>query len=82
MVLNKLSGLKCPIIALKKKSTIMVVVVVVVDVEVEGKGWAGKPGQCQSLSGLRGRSVGNQVMMLHPVLTTILDLGVPRPRSG
>lgn len=53
--------------ALKKKSTKMMVVVVVV--EVEGKGWAGKPGQCQGLSGLRGRSGGNKVMMLHPVLT-------------
>lgn len=38
-------------------------------VEVEGKGWAGKPGQCQGLSGLRGRSIGNEVMMLYPLLT-------------
>lgn len=51
--------------ALKKKSTIMVVVLI----EVEGKGWAGKPGQCQGLSHLRGRSIGNKVMVLYPVLT-------------
>lgn len=51
--------------ALKKKSTIMVIVLV----EVEGKGWAGKPGQCQGLSDLRGRSIENKVMVLYPVLT-------------
>lgn len=34
-----------------------------------GKGRVGKPGQCQGLSDLRGRSIENKVMVLYPVLT-------------